>query len=213
MNRVERFTQIYKTNYWGGAESVSGKGSDAIQTRTLSQGLIKAINSLDIKILIDVCGDFNYMKDIINKLKIEHYIGIDIVKELIDNLDMKYSTSEIIFINKDIVTDPLPHGDLLLCRDCLVHLTYESIFAFLNNFILSDIQYLLTTTFDFHRLNFCLRSDGEGWFPICLQNAPFSFPDPILLINEQCTEDNLKWADKSLALYSKQQIKDALCGR
>lgn len=213
MNRQEQFTQIYKQNKWQGTESVSGKGSDIVQTKILNQELIRMINTLEVKTFIDVCGDFNWMRYAVDKLNIEHYIGIDIVAEMIDKLNHQYATSKINFINTDIITDQLPSGDLLLCRDCLVHLTFESIYSFLHNFIKSDINYLLTTTFDTTRINFNLRGDGQGWFPICLMNSPFHFPEPKLTINEQCTEEGNKWTDKSLGLWTKQQIKGALCGK
>jgi len=209
MNREEQFTNIYKKNDWGGIESVSGRGSDIIQTTTLSEKLIELINPLNIDTIVDICGDFNWMKHTVNKLNIKQYIGIDIVKELIDNLNFKYSDNKIKFVNCDIVTDPLPKGDLLLCRDCLVHLTYNSIFSFLNNFIKSDIKYLLTTTF-IDRGNSNLKTDGDGWFPLCLFRTPFNFSNPILLINEQCTEGNNNWTDKSLGLWSREQIKEII---
>ena len=44
----------------------------------------------------------------------------------------------------DISSDRLPEGDLLICRDCLFHLSYKDTFAFLSNFVSSASLYLLT---------------------------------------------------------------------
>jgi hypothetical protein len=205
------FTQIYHKNYWGGIQSLSGKGSDKVQTGFLKIQLIDLVKQLNIKILIDApCGDFNWMKDIITELNLDYYYGIDIVKELVDKLNKNYDNPKIEFQYKDIVISPLPKGDLLLCRDCLCHLTYESIFLFLENFIKLEIPYLLTTTFDKIRENKNLLRDGNGWFAICLLNEPFNFPEPIKLINEKCTEDSNRWTDKSLGLWNKEQIIEIL---
>lgn len=209
--REYRFTQIYHKNYWGGEQSLSGKGSDKAQTEFLKSQLIDLVKQLDVKILIDApCGDFNWMKDIIYGLNLDFYYGIEIVKELVDKLNKIYGNPKIEFQYKDIVISSLPKGDLLLCRDCLCHLTYESIFLFLENFIKSEIPYLLTTTFDKNRINKDLGRDGNSWFPICLLNKPFNFPESIKLINENCSEDSNKWTDKSLGLWTKEQIIEVL---
>jgi len=52
----------------------------------------------------------------------------------------------------DITRDPLPRGDMVFCRDCLLHLSIADIFRFLHNFVESGSTYLMTTTH---------RNDGE----------------------------------------------------
>ena len=39
------------------------------------------------------------------------------------------------------------------------------------------------------------------WRPLNLQDKPFNFPSPILIINENCTEDGGEYSDKSMALW------------
>ena len=41
---------------------------------------------------------------------------------------------------------PLPTADLMLCRDCLFHLSYEDIKRTLEVFLSSSVNYLLTTS-------------------------------------------------------------------
>ena len=64
------------------------------------------------------CGDFNWMKLVLNKCDI-NYIGGDIVENLINDLNKQFSSSKRLFINIDITQDKLPDADLMMVRDCL----------------------------------------------------------------------------------------------
>ena len=68
--------------------------------------------------------------------------GIDIVPDLISNNIKKYEDSQRRFILADLAVDPLPKGDIVLCRDCLFHFGYNDIFLFLENFISSGTPFL-----------------------------------------------------------------------
>jgi hypothetical protein len=46
----------------------------------------------------------------------------------------------------DLTRDPLPKVDLVLCRDCLVHLSFDDIYESLDNLRRSGSMLLLTTT-------------------------------------------------------------------
>ncbi|WP_078412201.1 class I SAM-dependent methyltransferase [Priestia abyssalis] len=192
------FTNIYRKNIWGSAESVSGPGSSISQTRLLIQELPKLIKHLEIKALVDApCGDLNWMKEIYQE--IELYIGLDIVQEIIERNKKEYSAGNTKFFHLDITKDHLPTGDLILCRDCLVHLSFSDIRLALNNFKESQSKYLLTTTFTNQIRNTNVRTGG--WRPLNLEIEPFNFPKPILVINENCTEGKRTYMDKSLALW------------
>lgn len=93
----------------------------------------------------------------------------------------------------DITKDRLPTGDLILCRDCLVH------FSLSDNFKASQSRYLLTTTFT--NLTFNQEIRTGSWRPLNLEIEPFNFPKPILVINENCTEGEMNFTDRSLALW------------
>ncbi|MBD8137286.1 class I SAM-dependent methyltransferase [Bacillus sp. CFBP 13597] len=194
----ELFTNIYKKNRWRNSESVSGSGSSLTQTKTLIQELPSIIKQLQIKKMIDApCGDFNWMKEIYKNTEL--YIGIDIVDEIIKTNKKKYPLNNVQFFHMDITKDRLPTGDLILCRDCLVHFSFSDIHLALNNFKTSQSRYLLTTTFTNHSCNHEIRTGS--WRPLNLEIEPFNFPKPILVINENCTEGEMNFADKSLALW------------
>ena len=59
------FKDIYRTNVWGGNDSVSGTGSDSYQTRVISKELPILFRDFRISRMLDVpCGDLNWMKDV-----------------------------------------------------------------------------------------------------------------------------------------------------
>ncbi|MDR4926190.1 class I SAM-dependent methyltransferase [Peribacillus simplex] len=197
------FTNIYNNNMWGNSESVSGPGSSLTQTKTLIQELPGLIKQLQIKKMLDApCGDFNWMKEIYKNT--ESYIGIDIVDEIIKGNKKKYPFNNVQFFHMDITKDRLPTSDLILCRDCLVHFSISDIHLALNNFKASQSRYLLTTTFTNHTCNNEIRTGS--WRPLNLEIEPFNFPKPILVINENCTEGEMKFTDKSLALWDLNNI-------
>jgi hypothetical protein len=99
----------------------------------------------------------------------------------------------------DLTRSALPPADLLLCRDCLVHLSYSDIVKAISNIKSSKIEYLLTTTFTAEP---GYRDVVTGdWRPLNLELPPFSFSRPLELILEQCTEQDGAFADKALGLW------------
>ncbi|HOV12498.1 MAG TPA: hypothetical protein PLL90_12125 [Bacteroidales bacterium] len=100
----------------------------------------------------------------------------------------------------DIVKEIPPQADLIFCRDCLVHLSNRDVLRALRNFIKSGSTYLLTTTFPNTDVNADMVS-ARGWRPLNFQKPPFDFPEPLLLINENCTESGGIYSDKSLGLW------------
>ncbi|MEP9406638.1 class I SAM-dependent methyltransferase [Peribacillus frigoritolerans] len=129
----------------------------------------------------------------------ELYIGIDIVDEIIKRNKKKYRLNNVQFFHMDITKDRLPTGDLILCRDCLVHFSLSDFHSALNKFKASQSRYLLTTTFT--NLTFNQEIRTGSWRPLNLEIEPFNFPKPILVINENCTEGEMNYTDKSLALW------------
>lgn len=151
------------------------------------------------------CGDFYWMKAV--DLENCYYIGSDIVKFIIDENVKKHGARHRWFLHADVTKDALPCVDLIFCRDLFVHLSLEDIFKALRNFKTSGAKYLLTTTFvgQSHADQNSFIHSG-GWRPVDLQQAPFNFPAPVLLINEQCTEQNGLYRDKSLGLWHLQDL-------
>jgi len=200
----KKFTTVYKKNMFKGGKSRSGEGSDLTQTVIIRSEIPKLIDALKINTMIDApCGDWYWMRHF-PLVKIQQYIGVDIVKDLIKKNKKIYGTQQVIFECKDLVTDLLPQADLILSRDCFVHLSFEDIFKILKNFKASKTKYLLTTTFTNRDQNVDL---GSGfWRPLNLQLAPFYFPSPLNLINEGCTEGDNLFNDKSLGLWKLEDL-------
>lgn len=198
------FAEIYERNEWGSNESVSGHGSVLEQTRVVIEELPGIFEKFDIKTMLDVpCGDFNWMKEV--DLARVKYTGGDIVDELIKENKRKFETGRITFRKLNLLADELPEVDLIFCRDCLVHFSLEDIGRALETVGRSRSKYLLTTTFTEHERNEDIMT-GQ-WREINLQRAPFSFGEPLALINEECTEAEGKYADKSLGLWRIDEIK------
>ena len=122
----KKFELIYKSNFWSSKESVSGLGSEYKNTINLRNEMVKLIKNYKIESILDApCGDFNWINSLINKnLK---YIGGDIVWDLIDQNNKIYKNDNIIFIPLDITSDKLPNSNLMICRDCLIHLSFKNI--------------------------------------------------------------------------------------
>ena len=194
-----KFSKIYLNNTFRGDESRSGVGSNLHQTAVIRSELPKLIKILEIKTLIDApCGDWYWMKE--TALGVEHYIGVDIVETLIEQNNQRFATAAQQFLCLNIAEDTLPRGDLIFCRDCLVHLNYADIRKVIANFKRSQSRYLLTTTFTARTKNIDLVRRNI-WRTLNLQLAPFHFPPPLMIINENCTEMNGQYADKSLGLW------------
>ena len=142
----DRFSKIYEDKSWATSESVSGVGSDFDYTQNLREWLPSVIERLGLKTIVDApCGDFNWMKAVLPKVDVK-YIGLDIVKDLIEQNVERHDSETVDFGVADICSDDLPECDLLLVRDCLFHLSYRDIDRFLKNIRHLDYKYLLTTT-------------------------------------------------------------------
>ena len=199
---AETFDYIYESRLWNAAESVSGEGANPSQTEQIKTKLPTLLKQLQVKTLLDLpCGDFNWLSKI--PLPIEKYIGGDIVPQLIEQNTKKYTDSQREFLLLDLTKDRLPDADLILCRDCFVHLSFADIESAIKNIRRSAARYLLTTTFTDCEANEDIVS-GD-WRIINFEKPPFNFPPPIVSINENCTEGNGAFKDKTLGLW---EIKD-----
>lgn len=193
----DTFTFIYETNYWSGRDSISGGGSDLAHTQVLIKQLPILLKEIHIKSILDIpCGDFFWMHHA--DLSNINYMGGDIVDSLIErNIEKYYSIENVQFKVMDLLVDSLPQCDILINRDCLVHLSFDDIYKALKNIKNSNCEYLLTTTFPNHTINKDITT-GE-WRTLNLEMAPFNFPSPIKSINEEFKHP--EFGDKTLALW------------
>ncbi len=198
---ARRFTQIYRNNMFGGAESISGPGSDLVQTDEIRRRLPDLFHRYAITSILDAaCGDFFWMKHV--RLDDVNYIGLDVVAPMVALNANRYGNGRVGFRLLDVTRQPVPRADLIICRDLLVHLDYAHAKRAIENFRASASTYLLTTTFPAHD-----NAELDGiWRPLNLQAEPFNFPPPIELINENCSENDGQYRDKSLGLWRLREV-------
>jgi SAM-dependent methyltransferase len=195
----EVFARMYQRNSWANAESASGDGSDLEQTTVVRKELSRLIADFNIRTLLDApCGDFYWMKEVDRHGC--RYLGVDIVPQMIAVNERNYGNDTTSFAVLDIMKDELPRVDLILCRDCLVHLPLEAGVKALQAFFRSGSRYLLSTTYPgLVKRNRPLYITGN-WRPLDLERAPFFLRAPLRVINEGCTETE-DYAEKSLGLW------------
>lgn len=203
----ERFSRIYSINYWGHAESFSGKGSTLEHTQNLRDYLPNLINELGIQSIFDgPCGDLNWMQHVLKDRNIR-YIGGDIVPTLIERNNALFSSKTTSFIQIDLTQELFPEVDLMICRDCLFHLSYEDTKKVLNNFVESNIKFLLTTTYE-NDGSFENTDIISGHFRLIdLHRAPYHFPvDVISQVEDWISPDHKRY----MCLWSRDQVIEAL---
>ncbi len=191
----EVFNFYFERKLFGDPDSLSGTGSSLAATATIRSALPPLLATLNMQVVLDVpCGDFNWAKEI--DWKPFHYIGADIVSGLVERNRALYASDGVEFLTLDILTDPLPHCDLILCRDLFIHFPNDLIQSALRNISRSGAQYFLTTQYDGVKTN---RDIKLGSFrPVNLMLPPFGLPKP-----EQSIPDNdyLKLWGRTLSLW------------
>lgn len=169
---------LYKLN------SISGIGSSISNTQNTIRNLNLIITKYEIKTILDApCGDFEWMKNV--DLRKVNYLGLDIVKNIIQNNKILYENNNIKFEVVNLF-DYFIHKnyDLIICRDFFFHLNDELIIKLLQKFKIA--KYLLVTTHDCDNLpikpNFNIglsfRRINLKKSPFNLKNIEYSFEEP-----------------------------------
>ncbi len=199
LNLAQRFQRIHDGNLWGAPQSISGLGSEMEATAVLRTELPRLLARLGIASLLDApCGDAGWINDAGLGVR---YAGVDIVPDLIERLQARAAGGEIKgdYRRADITGDCLPRCDAILCRDCLVHLSFANIERAVANFRGSGATWLIATTFpDWQNNHDC--EDGD-WRALNFERAPFDWGAPVELLSENCTEAGGGWRDKSLGVW------------
>ena len=196
----EKFSEVYEKNIFGGRISRSGEGSDLVQTEIIRNELPLIVKRFSIQTFLDApCGDWYWMKE--TNLGVTQYIGVDIVESMIKKHKIEFASHGRAFECLNLATDSLPKADLIFSRDCLVHLSFEDAIRIISNFKKSGAKYLLTTSFIDRTENNDLVGKDSFWRPLNMCLAPFNFPEPLLIVNEGCTEEANQYADKCMCLW------------
>lgn len=198
------FSGAFHQNLWGDVSSRSGPGSSLEQTRAIRSRIPDLLLRLRARTMLDIpCGDFFWMKEVRADLEpiLSTYIGADIVPEIIRENRERYQTSKFLFQVLNLTKDDLPRSDLVLIRDCFLHLSFLDIISAIRNVQRSGSIYLLASTYTNPRSNVDTDGDSLWGRAINLCAPPFLFPTPLELINEECTEQGGDYSDKSLGLW------------
>jgi hypothetical protein len=204
----DRFTWIYKNNHWSSSESLSGTGSTLKYTANLRKELPNLFSKYSIQRVFDApCGDFNWMSHLLPFVKLQ-YIGGDIVKPLIDNLNAKYKSDRISFLHFDLIKEIPAEVDLMICRDLLFHLSFQDTKSVLENYVKSKSTYLLTTTHINMGSSFTNRDILTGDFRcIDIFSKPYNFPtNPLYVIEDWMAPE----PERQMCLWSREQVFLAL---
>jgi len=175
------FSDIYEHNLWGNSESVSGRGSTLARTAVIRREFPALLEEVGAKSLLDApCGDFNWMQQ--TDLGSVTYIGVDVVPNLISRNQRRFGGEGRSFLTLDITRDSMPAADVILCRDCFIHLSFRDIRAALANFKQSNSGYLFATTHTNVREHRDIAT-GQGR-NVNLLLPPFNFPAPLKMVCE-----------------------------
>ena len=209
LDLAQRFARIKETGLWGAETSVSGLGSEWAATAAVRAALAPLFTRFGIESVLDVpCGDARWIADSVRDIV---YTGIDIVPALVAAAQAHERATGGFrrFRVGDLTRDPLPRVDLILCRDCLVHLSFANIARAITQFRDSGSRYLLTTTFP--ALDHNADCEDGDWRGLNLERAPYGWPAPLALIDERCDEGDGGWSDKSLGLWSLADVPQPAC--
>ena len=136
LDNSERFDYIYNEGIWlrgAKGESRSGSGSMLENTKLYLSELIRYLHSYEnitenITFFDAPCGDLNWIQNMFSKVD---YIGGDISKNLISDLQKKYSNVNLRIF--DIANDKFPNANIWHCRHCHFHLSLSNIAKSLEN--------------------------------------------------------------------------------
>jgi hypothetical protein len=205
-NIEDRFTAIYERNAWAfdSDESISGTGSSLEYTQNLRSKLPELFAGFGVKSVFDApCGDFNWMRAVLASYDVD-YIGGDIVAPLVEANRARYATETIKFVHVDITKDIFPPCDLMICRDCIFHLSFSDARSALQNFVSSKIPYLLTTTHIDDKDSIKNKDIATGDYRLIdLFAPPYNFPRDVLFRIEDWRQPD---PPREMCLWSRDQI-------
>ena len=182
MNKNKQiFTKIYKTNRWASIESFSGPGSEIKATQELINYINLVIYKYEITKIVDApCGDFNWMQKI-NFHQIDKYIGIDIVTDIIKTNNRNFASDVCSFIVADLTRMNIPHADLIISKDFMLHVSHIDNYNFIKRILKSGSTYFLASNYPETTLN--ENTDNGHWRPLNLCASPYNFPKPLESMN------------------------------
>ena len=140
----EVFTKIYKQSTWGKnefGEGSSGPGSRLDTTEQYRSFIQHFLATFQIRSVVDAgCGDWEFSKAI-DWSGIAHRLRCCPVGGRKNQ--RQFGCPHIRFLHQDIIAEPLPSADLLICKDVLQHLPNADVLTFMKQ--LPNFKYCLIT--------------------------------------------------------------------
>jgi 2-polyprenyl-3-methyl-5-hydroxy-6-metoxy-1,4-benzoquinol methylase len=199
-NLESTFESIYKSDVWLQGTSKSGPGSDFSATFRVIEPLKKLLRELQCKCLVDIgCGDFNWMQQVVAN-ETFRYIGCDVVRSVIDENIERYQTETVTFRHLNACEEPIPSGDVIICREVLFHLSFDDIARLIKNVRSSSTASYFIATLDTSTWFNSNIQSGDFRF-VNLLIRPFCFPKPLMTIS-----DNAMRAGRTLAVWQISQL-------
>lgn len=200
----EIFEDIIKNNRW--KKHPCGPGSTLAYTENLRLNLGSFLEKYQIASMIDApCGDYSWMHDT-ELPSIKKYIGGDIVEFLVQENQKKYPA--VTFQVLDLTINVLPDTDLLFCRDCLLHLSFQDIDRVFQNISQSNIKYVLLSNWFADAENTRDIQTGQARY-INFLEAPYNFGNPI----DSITDFVLGFPHREILLWPKETIDNYIKGK
>lgn len=155
-----------------GGESLSGPGSTIKNTPEVRKLIQDSIETYNIGSILDLgCGDWNWFQHI--DLQDTSYLGWDADVDMIIANQFNYTKNNVDFDVQDIVLNPYPQSDLIICRDVLFHMPIDMALHILNK-IKKSCKYLISTSFREVDINVGIGDKNWGYYNINLNIDPFN---------------------------------------
>jgi hypothetical protein len=201
----------------GGRNPRSGRGSNMRSTKGIRETLPRLFDTYKVKTFLNApYGNWFWMQHV-DLTRIKYIVG-DVSQSLVEEISAEHASSGVSFRHIDVISDPLPKADMMMCRDCLFHLSHDVRWSFYKNFVKSKVPYLLSTV-NYNAANKDLMT--PGWEPHNPFLPPFEIATPLEYVLERgdapLPDD---WRDvvahpdaekyRSMAVWSSDQIVDLI---
>lgn len=170
------FTVIYEKGLWFEGDSKSGRASGLPETQRIARELARIRVKYQLQSLVDLpCGDCHWQ--FAHNLGFSRYIGVDVVEEMIDRNKIAYASPERDFLQLNILEEGAPVGDIVLCRDLMIHLSNTQISSALRNLVKNNTGYVAISTAPRTERNANIPTGASRC--VNLEAEPFNLPPPI----------------------------------
>lgn len=175
---------------WKGGlpETVCGSGSTLRATVEIRKELPGILDALQCRVFVDApCGDRNWIKTVALPCD---YIGTDYNPAYVKAALADGVTAYV----RDMRSDPLPPGDVIMCRDFFQHLNGADGYKAAKNVLRSGYRFILATC---HGATENVDVETGGFRPVNLELAPFFFPPPVAIF----ADPHPAYPGRALKLY------------